>query len=94
MPESVTTTPGKSSIECIPSSSALSFRSSCFQITYELVIRASMPYLSHISRGSIVRRLGLTTGSRVGVFIGPCAVCSRPILAAPSRVITSNRPRS
>ena len=44
-----------------------------------------MPYLSHISRGSIVRILGLITGSKQGVSTIPCVVCNRPSLAWPSR---------
>ena len=61
---------------------------------YELVISAPIPYLSHISRGSIVRMFGLITGSSVGVSNIPCLVCSLPNRALPSRLVISNKPSS
>ena len=61
---------------------------------YELVIKAPIPYLSHISRGSIVRIFGLITGSSAGVVKIPCLVCNFPSLALPSLTVTSNKPSS
>ena len=61
---------------------------------YELVIRAPIPYLSHISLGSIVLIFGLITGNNVGVSRIPCLVCNLPNLARPSRTVTSNKPSS